>query len=70
MEQLTVEQGWLSYPQAEQYTGLSRGTLWRAMDRGELRAARVGRAVRFERQELERFMREAAGIAEQERGGG
>jgi len=56
----TIEQAWLSYPEAERYSGLSRTTLWRAVSRGEVKAARVGRAVRISRSELDRFMEQAA----------
>jgi excisionase family DNA binding protein len=55
----TIEQAWLSYPEAERYTGLSRVTLWRAVSRGELKAARIGRAVRMSRADLDRFMEQA-----------
>lgn len=51
------ERTWLTYGQAEEYTGLERTTLWRAVRRGELRTGGAGRAVRFERAELDRFMR-------------
>ncbi len=61
MEQVEVRREWLSYPDAERYSGLSRVTLWRAVNRGELKAARVGRAVRISRQELEDFMERCAG---------
>jgi excisionase family DNA binding protein len=66
MGRVIDERGWLDYLQAERYTGLSRVTLWRAAGRGELHPARIGRSVRFSRQELERFMREAAGMVEAE----
>lgn len=51
---------WLSYEQAAKYCGVERTTLWRAVKRGDLRAGGVGRAVRFERNELDRFMRSDA----------
>lgn len=53
----TIERVWLSQKQASEYTGLNRTTLWRAVRDGELRAGRVGRAVRFERRELDRWLR-------------
>ncbi len=58
-EQLTEvpEPVWMTYEQAAQYCGVDRTTLWRAVKRGELRAGGVGRAVRFERGELDRLMR-------------
>ena len=57
----TVQREWLSYPDAEQYCGLSRVTLWRLVGSGEIKAARVGRAVRINRQSLQEFMERAAG---------
>ncbi len=59
MENVGVQREWLSYPDAERYSGLSRVTLWRAIGRGELKAARVGRAVRISRKDLEAFMEQA-----------
>jgi excisionase family DNA binding protein len=56
----TVQKGWLSYSDAEQYCGLSRVTLWRLVGSGEIKAARVGRAVRISRQSLEEYMERAA----------
>jgi excisionase family DNA binding protein len=53
----TVERAWLTYVQASEYTALDRTTLWRAVQRNELRAGGVGRAVRFERAELDRWIR-------------
>ena len=55
----TIEQAWLSYPEAERYTGLSRVTLWRAVSSSDLKVARIGRAVRMSRAELDRFMEQA-----------
>lgn len=48
---------WLSYPAAVHYYGLSRVTLWRLVEAGEIEAARYGRAVRISRASLEAFMR-------------
>lgn len=47
---------YLGYEQAGQYTGLSRWTLMRAHERGDLPVARIGRAVRFDMEDLDRFM--------------
>jgi excisionase family DNA binding protein len=55
--QETTERAWLSPAEASRYTGLDRVTLWRARKRGELLAGGAGRAVRFERTELDRWMR-------------
>jgi excisionase family DNA binding protein len=61
VEQVEVQREWLSYPDAERYSGLSRVTLWRAVNRGELKVARVGRAARFSKRELQDFMERCAG---------
>jgi predicted DNA-binding transcriptional regulator AlpA len=41
-----LQQEWVSYPEAERYSGLSHTTLWRYVTSGELKAARIGRSVR------------------------
>jgi excisionase family DNA binding protein len=56
MEAAAVERAYLSYSEAEHYTGLNRVTLWRAVRAGDLRADGFGSAVRFHRDELDRFM--------------
>ncbi len=56
-----VEQEWVSYPEAERYSGLSHTTLWRYVSAGKLKAARVGRSVRIHLPSLEAFMEEKAG---------
>ncbi len=48
-----VTQEWVTYRQAEEISGLSRTTLWRLMRAGEVEAAKVGRAVRINRQSLD-----------------
>jgi excisionase family DNA binding protein len=58
-----VEQEWVSYPEAERYSGLSHTTLWRYVSCGELKAARVGRSVRIHLPALRGFMERAAGDA-------
>lgn len=40
-----TEQGWLTNAQAARYCNLDRVTLYRARERGELRAGGAGRAV-------------------------
>jgi hypothetical protein len=37
-----LQQEWVSYAEAERYSGLSHTTLWRYVTTGQLRAARVG----------------------------
>ena len=51
---------WVSYPEAERYSGLSHTTLWRYVGSGELRAARVGRSVRLHLPTLKEFMQRKA----------
>ncbi len=49
---------YLTYAEVQRLYGLSRSTAWRAIKDGHLRAARVGRAVRINRESLDAFMRE------------
>jgi excisionase family DNA binding protein len=51
-----VQQEWVSYPDAERYSGLSHTTIWRFVNSGELKAARVGRSVRLHLPSLRDFM--------------
>jgi excisionase family DNA binding protein len=55
-----VRQEWVSYPEAERYSGLSHTTLWRYVTSGELKAARVGRSVRIHLPSLREFMEQAS----------
>jgi excisionase family DNA binding protein len=55
-----VQREWISYPEAERYSGLSHTTLWRYIGSGELRAARVGRSLRIHLPTLRSFMEERA----------
>jgi excisionase family DNA binding protein len=54
-----VQQEWVSYPEAERYSGLSHTTLWRYVNAGRLKAARVGRSVRIHLPTLREFMERA-----------
>lgn len=56
METETVVKEWLTYPEAQQYASLGRTKLWELVRSGEIKAARVGRAVRINRRSLEDFM--------------
>ena len=47
--QAEVTREWVTYKQAEELSGLSRTTLWKLLSAGEIKAARVGRAVRINR---------------------
>ena len=51
------EREWLTYAEAGQMVGLSRVTLWKLVSAGEIEAARVGRAVRINRESLRAYMR-------------
>ena len=56
MEGSPIEREWFSYLEAEQFAGLSRTTMWRLVRSGEVKAARVGRAVRISRRSLEEYL--------------
>lgn len=47
---------WLTYREAAELVGLSRGTLHKLIKSGEVRATKVGKAVRIHRPSLERWM--------------
>jgi excisionase family DNA binding protein len=55
-----IAPAWLDYKQAEAYSSLSRTTLWQLINGGKIRAARIGRAVRIERDSLQTFMEQSA----------
>jgi excisionase family DNA binding protein len=57
LEAATVQSPYLTYEEAAEYTNLSAVTLWRAVREGRLKPAGPGRAVRFHKDELDRFMR-------------
>ncbi len=56
-----IEEGWIDYPTAERYSGLSHTTLWRYVSSGEIRSARIGRSVRISFPSLRQFMEKKAG---------
>jgi excisionase family DNA binding protein len=56
MEAATVQGPYLTYEEAAQYTNVSVVTLWRAVRDGRLKPTGPGRAVRFHKDELDRFM--------------
>ena len=58
--QTEINREWLSYKQAEELAGLSRTTIWRLINADEVEAARVGRAVRINRESLNSYMRRSA----------
>jgi excisionase family DNA binding protein len=55
-----VTREWVTYKQAEELSGLSRTTLWKLLSAGEIKAARVGRAVRINRRSLDGYLEQAA----------
>ena len=54
------EREWLTYAEAGEMVGLSRGTIRKLVSAGELEAARVGRAVRINRRSLTAYMKRSA----------
>jgi excisionase family DNA binding protein len=59
-EKITIAPAWLNYKQAEAYANLSRTTLWQLINARKIRAARIGRAVRIERDSLQAFMEQSS----------
>jgi excisionase family DNA binding protein len=57
---------WLTYRRAQEYTSLSRTVLWQLINAGEIQAARVGRAVRINRESLDEFMRRHSNFSSSE----
>lgn len=53
-------QEWISYAEATELVGLGRTTLWKLVGAGEIEVARVGRAVRINRQSLTAYMKRSA----------
>ena len=53
--QAEVTREWVTYKQAEEVSGLSN--YWAL---GEIKAARVGRAVRINRQSLDTYLKQAS----------
>jgi excisionase family DNA binding protein len=56
MQATATESPYFDYEQAAAYCNVDRTTLWRAVKTGDLRASGPGRAVRFHRDELDRWM--------------
>ncbi len=54
--QAEVTREWVSYRQAEEIAGLSRTTLRKLVDEGQIRIKRVGRAVRLNRESIDAYM--------------
>jgi excisionase family DNA binding protein len=51
-----VERQWLSYQEITKIYGISRGTVWKLISAGEIRAAKIGRAVRISRNSIEEYL--------------
>jgi excisionase family DNA binding protein len=58
--QVEITREWVTYKQAEELSGLSRTTLWKLLSAGEIKAARVGRAVHHNRRSLDGYLEQAA----------
>ncbi len=62
-----VSREWITYKQAEEMANISRTTLWKLVSAGDVKAARIGRAVRINRDSLNAYMvRSAYRPADQE----
>ena len=55
-----VTREWVTYKQAEALSGLSRTTLWKLLSASEIKAARIGRAVRINRRSLDEYLERAS----------
>jgi excisionase family DNA binding protein len=53
-----IEREWISYREATELTGLSRGTIWKILVAGHVRAAKVNKSVRINRRSLEQYLHE------------
>ena len=54
-----VERQWLSYQEITEIYGISRGTVWKLISAGEIKAAKIGRSVRISRGSIEQFLNQA-----------
>ncbi len=58
--QAEITREWITYKQAKELSGLSRTTLWKLLSAGEIKAARIGRAVRINRRSLDEYLERAS----------
>jgi excisionase family DNA binding protein len=58
--QTEITREWVTYKQAEELSGLSRTTLWKLLSAGEIKAARIGRAVRINRRSIDEYLERAS----------
>jgi excisionase family DNA binding protein len=56
MEAIVLDSPYLTYEAAARYCNVERTTIWRAVRASRLRASGPGTAVRFHRDELDRWM--------------
>lgn len=56
----TVQREWSNARQATALCELGRTTLWKLASTGQVKAAKVGRAVRFSRSSLQEFMEKSS----------
>ena len=56
MQKRAVEKAWLTYSEAQEYAGIGRTKMWELVASGEIKAARVGKAVRISRVSLDEYM--------------
>jgi excisionase family DNA binding protein len=56
VEATVVDSPYLTYKEAARYCNVERTTIWRAVKAERLQASGPGTAVRFHRDELDRFM--------------
>jgi excisionase family DNA binding protein len=57
---MEITREWVTYKQAEELSGLSRTTLWKLVTAGEIKAARIGRAVRINRRSIDDYLERAS----------
>jgi excisionase family DNA binding protein len=60
IQDISPHREWISYAEATELVGLGRTTLWKLAGAGEIEVARVGRAVRINRQSLTGYMKRSA----------
>lgn len=64
MQNNHIDQEWVDYPTAERFSSLSHTTLWRYVQSGQIKAAKIGRSVRIHLPSLRSFMEERCSYAE------
>jgi hypothetical protein len=60
VETEAVQREWLTYREAQQFSGLGRTTLWTLVSTRKVQAAKVGKAVGISRRSLQEFMEQHA----------